>query len=134
MVAIVARDNLNNILRLAAKKVQASSALQAEILAVEFGSQLCLAQGWNNAILFSDAQLVAIAVALRRTPQWDFTFLCLPLFSLLNSCNISVCWIPRVTNKSTHALVSWALRSGHVGFFSTWEIDPYVATILFLID
>ncbi|PON96953.1 hypothetical protein TorRG33x02_073320 [Trema orientale] len=66
---MVARDNHNNILYLAPKKVQASSALEAKILAVEFGSQFCLAQGWNDAILFLDAQLVATAVALRCALQ-----------------------------------------------------------------
>ncbi|PON99742.1 hypothetical protein TorRG33x02_045070 [Trema orientale] len=77
MVALVARDNHSNILLLASKKskkVHASSALEAE-LAVEFGILSRLKQGWRDAILFSDAQLVTSAVSLRLAPKWEFTFI-----------------------------------------------------------
>ncbi|PON69502.1 hypothetical protein TorRG33x02_259280 [Trema orientale] len=68
MVALVARDSRNNILLLAAKQVHTSTALEAELLAVEFRICSCLQKGWMDAILFSDSQQVAMALSQCLAP------------------------------------------------------------------
>ncbi|PON64362.1 hypothetical protein PanWU01x14_124310 [Parasponia andersonii] len=51
-------------------------------------------------------------------------------FELLALSSLEVVWIPRDSDKSAHALASWAFRLKLSGRFSFQEVAPDVVTTL----
>ncbi|PON88114.1 Ribonuclease H-like domain containing protein [Trema orientale] len=129
---MVAYNDTTQILQLSAQCFKANSSFEAELLALNFGVEICRSLNWHNVVFFTDCLEVVKSILDSTCPVWSLLYLCLFVCNVVSSFNYSVVWIPRTLNGSTHTLASWAFQYKRSGSFVSWEVAPVVTTNLFV--
>ncbi|GJZ42300.1 reverse transcriptase [Tanacetum coccineum] len=103
---IVVRDSTGYLRYVLSNTCHAISPLHVEIIAVHYACSLASDQGWFNATVESDSQLVISLACSESTPPWSIAALVDDIRLWANNMHLSFFFVNRESNQVAH----WVAR------------------------
>lgn len=120
-IAVILRDNKGQILDGRATRIQATSSLLGEALAVRLAFSLLPANHLQHVSVESDNQRVIKLCSTENVPPWECASIFADIRAFAQSANCSFSWIPRTCNRAADWLATHFLK-GTIP--SDWVSNP----------
>ena len=111
-LAIIARNDKGEVLKVWAKQSNCCNPLQPETLAVLWALQLAASESFMNIVIEGDANVCFNAIAVNSSTPWAISSLITNIIKLSRSfLSCCFCWIRRKANNAAHTLAQFASHS-----------------------
>ncbi|KAM6549538.1 hypothetical protein CsatB_021214 [Cannabis sativa] len=134
-IAAIAVNRLSGCWFVKAQKIQAISALDAELRAINLGLNWAVESDWKEVVLLSDSKIAVDSLTgTKKIPDWKLSSLFYSIFNVMKDLSfVRLFFISRIFNSFADGVAKTARSSSELAVLYQGEGNPPVIPINFLI-